>query len=94
MLDRNENRIAVLVFARGKITFKTNPLDDIEFSGALPEKYPCRLPRLGQHLGGNYLDVVVQDVLALEVKTSDHAHIAIVRDSGGLADGNHGLRQP
>src|SRR3979490_808341 len=92
-LDRNEDVVALLVDTLGKVALYAHALSDIELPGALTEKDSRRLPRLGENLRREYLELVVQDVFVGKIDALDHPHVAIIGHTGSLADGKGHLRK-
>src|ERR1700678_3426313 len=70
------------------ISLQTHALDDIVFSGSLPEQKARGFPRLGKHVRRDDLEVVSQDVWLLQAYAFDHVKIAIVRYADGFAQRN------
>src|SRR3981081_1888032 len=92
VLDRNIDRVALLVGAFLEIALEADAFDDVELARALPEINARRLPRRGKNLGRGDLEVDVQQVLGREVEALLDAHVAVVRNAGGFADRDIGLR--
>src|SRR6266496_3502542 len=88
----NENGIAVLVGPFHIVTLEANAFDDVELPRPLPEKYPRRLPGLGQDFWGDDFEVDVQYVFVGKVYALDDPHVTVVRHARGLVDGDEGLR--
>src|SRR5207302_2698666 len=92
VLDRDEDRIAVVVGARREVAFEADAFDYVELPRPLPEIDSCRLPGLGEDLGRGDLELDMQDVLGGEIDALRDAHVAVVRHTRRLADRDIGLR--
>ena len=67
-LHRHENVVALGVDALGVVAQNANAFDDVEFARPLPEGDARGLPRLGQNLRREDLEMDKQDVLVVGVE--------------------------
>src|SRR5262249_6806339 len=75
VLNRDEHVVAVLVGLLRIVSERAYPFDDVELARALAEEDARRLPRPGQDLRCEDLQVVVQDIGLGQMNALDHPHV-------------------
>src|ERR1700719_2645181 len=84
-LDLDKDMIAVGVDPLGITALQANAFDDVEFSRSLAKEDAGRLPGCSQDLGGEDIQIVVQNVGCREMHPLDDLHVAVVGNARGLA---------
>src|SRR6202043_2077264 len=89
----NENVVAELILPRDKVFLGAFAFSDLIMTVGIATENSCRLPGCLQDLRRRDFKIVVENIRLRQIKPFENMHVAIVRNSGGLADRDIGLRR-
>src|SRR4051812_22854 len=91
--DLDKDMVSVRVDPLGIIALQAHAFHDVEFSRPLTKEDACGLPRRGQDMGSQNLEIVMQDVGLRQMHSLDDFHVAVVGNAHSLAHRQISLRQ-
>src|SRR5258708_3131113 len=89
---RNEYVVAGLILPRDQIFLGAFPFDDLIMTLGIATENSRRFPGCVQNLRRRDFKIVEKNVRLRQVKPFEKMHVAIVRNPGGLANRDIGLR--